>query len=71
MEPDEVVVRAVQVHRGPKVLHLLAEAVGQPGEPADLHSDREVLTLDVAGAHEVHVRVADLLFLLDGYDARR
>ena len=39
-------------------LDLLAEAVGQAGEPAHVHPHGEVLPLDVAGADVLRVRVA-------------
>ncbi len=56
--PAEVVVHEVQRHRVGVVLDLLAEPVGQPGEPAHPHPHREVLTLDIAGPDERLVGVA-------------
>src|SRR2546425_7484066 len=71
MEPDEVVVGEVEVHRGLQILDLLAEGVGQPREPPDLHADREILPLDVARPGLLQVGEADLLVLLDRHDAGR
>src|ERR1035441_79869 len=51
MDPAEVVVGEVQAIRGPEVLPLLRERIRQPREAPHLHSDREVLTLDMAGAN--------------------
>ena len=54
----EVVPREVQAIRGPQVLPLFTEGVRQPREPAHLHSDREVLALDVGRAHFRGIGVA-------------
>lgn len=63
--------REVEVHRGAKVLQLLAEAVREPRESPDLHADDEVLTLDHARAHEVKFRVTDPVILFDTHDLGR
>src|ERR1043166_845708 len=50
MNAGEVVISKVQAQRGPVVLPLLAEAIGQPRKAPDLHSHGEVLALDVRRA---------------------
>jgi len=49
VDTGEIVVHEVQGDRMGVVLHLLAEGVGQAGEPPHLHSHREVLPLSVTG----------------------
>ena len=50
MNPDEVVMHVVKRNRRDVILDFLRERIGQPSESAHLHSHREVLALDVAGA---------------------
>jgi len=51
MDTDEVVPSEVEAERGPVVLPLLAEAVGEARESANLHPHGEVLTLNVRRAN--------------------
>ena len=46
----EIVVGEVQAVGAPQVVPLLAEGVGEAGHAAHLHTDREILALDMAGA---------------------
>lgn len=46
MDTAKIVVHEVQSYSGFVVLHLLRESVGQTGEAANLHTHRQVLTLD-------------------------
>jgi hypothetical protein len=46
MNPDEVVIDEMQSNRTRVVLGLLAEPVGQPGEPAYVPPNREVLVFN-------------------------
>lgn len=45
VQPHEIVLYEVQRHRVSVILDLLGEGVREPGEPAHVHSNREVLTL--------------------------
>ena len=47
MNPDEVVVHAVESNRRNVVFQFLGEGVSQSREPALLHPQRQILTLDV------------------------
>ena len=60
----EVLMHEVQRHRVLKVLDLLAEAVGQAGEPAHAHAHGQVLALHVAGGRLVHVGLTHDVALL-------
>ena len=55
----KVVIGEVQADRGPVVLKLLTEAVGQPRESANLHSHREVLAFNNRCADAFRIRVSD------------
>ena len=49
MNPAEIVVAEEQGQHVLVILDLLGERVGQAGEPAIAHADRQVVALDVAG----------------------
>src|SRR5438552_2996331 len=67
MDPAEVIVHEVEREGVLKVLHLLAEGVGQAGKSAHPHSHCQVLPLDVAGRNVFLVRetLDDLEFRAD------
>ncbi len=68
MNPAEIIVGEVKAVCGPQVLPLLAEAKREPGEPSHLHSDRQILSLNMAGADSFRIGVAhdwDLLRVRD------
>jgi hypothetical protein len=54
----EVVIGEVQRYGLLVILELLAEGVCQPSESANVHSHREILTLDVGFANGIGVRVS-------------
>ena len=68
MYSAEIVPREVQAVRGPQVLPFLAEGVRQSRETAHLHSDREVLTLNDAGADAAAFRLPHDRDYLGGFD---
>jgi hypothetical protein len=59
VDSDEIVVGKVQRKRSIVILPFLAESVGQPGKPPNLHSHAQVLALDMRRANLVGVRVSD------------
>jgi hypothetical protein len=58
MNAGEIVPRYVEVNGGFKVREFLGKSVHQPSETPKVHSDTEVLALDVAGANVIEVRVS-------------
>src|SRR5881394_2614940 len=58
MRTAEVVVHVMHGDRRHEVFNLLAEGVGQAGEPAHAHPHREVLALDIAGRDVLRVWTA-------------
>ena len=68
VNPAEVVVGEVQAVRGPQILPLLAERVRQPSESPHSHANREVLTLDIAGAYVARVGPSIAYFYYRLYD---
>lgn len=59
MHSAEVVVSKVNAVRRPQVFPLLREGVCQSREAAHLHSDRQVLALNNAGANAGRVGIAE------------
>jgi len=58
MNTAEVVMNSIERHGMTQVVHLLAEAVGQPGESAHTHAHGEVRALHVACGNVPTIRVA-------------
>src|SRR5438105_11362244 len=59
MDANEVVVHVEQSHGVHVVLYLFRECVGQSGKSAHIHSHREILALNIAGADMLEVGSAD------------
>ena len=59
MDANEVVIGEIQGKSRIVVLPLFAESVGQPGESANLHSHRQVLTLDMRRSNLARVGLPD------------
>jgi hypothetical protein len=59
MNAAEDVVGEIQAERGPVVLKLGADAVGQAGETPNLHAHGKILTLDVRGTNAARIRIAE------------
>ena len=57
VNPAEVVEGEVQAVGRPQVLPLLAESVGEPRHAPHLHTDREVLAFDMAGADFLRIGI--------------
>ena len=55
MDAREVVVQEVDRHGGRVILAILAEAIGQPCEPAHAHPHREVLALHIRRGNVLRV----------------
>lgn len=53
------------------ILPFLREGIGEPRESARSHADRQILTLDMAGANAVGIRMAHDWDHLHGGDFRR
>jgi hypothetical protein len=70
MNPAEIVVHVVNGKRGDVIFDPLRKRVGQPGVSAHLHSQREILAFDKAGADVLRIGLADHNFALTS-DARR
>jgi hypothetical protein len=60
----EVVIREIERDRSTKVVQLLAECVGEPGQPTAVHPQYVVLLLDMGRANEASIGSThnDLLF---------
>ena len=59
MNTAEIIVREVQRDGGFQVRQLFAEGVGEPRQPAKLHSHGQVLAFHVARRNVAHARVTD------------
>jgi hypothetical protein len=55
MNTAQIVVGEMQADSGFQVREFLAKSVSQPGKPPAHHSDREVLSFDVARAYEPRI----------------
>lgn len=71
MNPDEVVVHVVDRQRCSVILNLFRVGISQPGKPSIVHSDGEVLALNVAGADVLRVRPSLDRFLFAADALRR
>ena len=67
----EVVEAKVERNRGLVVLKLLAEAIRQAGEAADLHPHRQILPFDMAGANPLRVGISTDHYWYSLHDIRR
>jgi len=67
MDTAEIVIRKMQIHSSPKILQFPRERIGQTCEAAKLHSDRQVLPLDIAGGDVIGIGVTAADF---GYNLR-
>jgi len=54
----EVVIRKMQGNGGFQIRQLLAERIGKPRQSSHLHSNRQVLPLDVASRNVPRIRIA-------------
>ena len=55
MQLAEIIIREIERDRSFKVFQLFAESVGQPRQPAAMHTQRMVLLFDMGGGNAVHV----------------
>src|SRR3974390_612553 len=58
VDPTEIVVHEVKADRMHMVLQFLAERVRQPSESPDLHSHRQIGSLDIASGNVPHIWIA-------------
>ncbi len=68
VNPAEIVEREPQHKRGPVVLKLLREAVGQASESPNLHPHGEILTFDMRRANTFRIGGNGLRRFRVGFD---
>lgn len=71
MNLSEVIGKDKQCYGGFQVLPFAAEGIRQPRESSHAHPYRQVHSLNVAGANQIHIRIADPRLLSGAFEFGR
>jgi hypothetical protein len=58
VHPHKIVIREVERNRSAEILKLLAESVREAGQPAHVHSHRQILALHVGSGNQIFGGIA-------------